>query len=135
MDNASKALVMAGAILIAVMLISLGVVLFNTASDIAQDTSKQLDSLAIETFNSGFVQMTGTAVKGSTVRTLINKVKSHNGNAEEVALYGTVTINGKSDGSATLDTVGEIDTNKTYKVDIDKYSTTSGAVSNIKITT
>lgn len=124
MDNASKALVMAGAILIAVMLISLGVVLFNTAGDIAQDTSKQLDSLAIETFNSGFVQMTGPSVKGSSVKTLINKVNSHNGNDEASSLYGTISINVS---------VGSIKSNKYYPVDITEYHDDTGAVKTIEV--
>ena len=128
MDNASKALVMAGAILIAVMLISLGVVLFNSTSDIAKDTSEQLDSFSVEIYNSGYIQMTGLVVKGTTVKTLVNKINSHNNNAIEVAKYGTILI-----ATPSFNSVGKINPDKYYTVDVTSYDYTTGAIRVINI--
>lgn len=126
MDNASKALVMAGAVLIAVMLISLGVVLFNSAADVGKDSTQQLDSLAVETYNSGYVQLTGPKVSASTARSMITKIRSHNGNTTEVGKYGTITLSGTT-------SVGAIDDNKFYKVDVTGYTNPGGAISTVSI--
>ncbi len=74
MDNASKALIMAGAILIAVMLISLGVLLYNRAQDVAETAMGSVDSLGNEAFNAQFMSYLGTDMKASTARQLANKI-------------------------------------------------------------
>ncbi len=126
MDNASKALVMAGAILIAVMLISLGVLLFNRASDIADETSNQLDSLAIQTYNAGYTNYAGEKVKGSSVKQLINKIQSHNANDEETDQYGEITLSG------SVTDVNTVKSSKWYNVKITAYGN-NGAISAITI--
>ena len=75
MDNASKALVIAGAVLIAVLLISLGVLIFNSSRDITTDVVKNTESLAVQSFNERFTQYLGPAVKPTAVKSLIAQVK------------------------------------------------------------
>ena len=50
MENASKALIMAGAILVAILIVSLGVLIFNNFSKSVKD-SANMDEQAIANFN------------------------------------------------------------------------------------
>lgn len=115
MDNASKALVMVGAILIAVMLISLGVFLFTYARDQAEGQTQVMDSLSASAFNEQFLSYCGTKVKGSTVKSLIGKINSTKG-GEHVVEAKTTTSAGSVDATAyytvkeTYDDYGYINT-------------------------
>ncbi len=75
MENASKALIIAGAILLSILIIALGVFVFNQAKGAV--SSVGLDSQAIETFNGQFSQYEGRQ-SGSTLKSLIQKVNSYN---------------------------------------------------------
>ena len=91
MDNASKALIIAGAILIAVMLVSLGVMLYNTAAGVAESTTGTVESLGVEGFNAQFNQYMGTGKRAAIAQGLIDKVIANNANGDT-----TITVNGKS---------------------------------------
>ena len=80
MDNASKALIMAGAILIAVALVSLGVYLYQSAANSVTDSSAWMDSAKVETQNAKFEKYAGTNVKGPEVKSLIRAVGTFNAN-------------------------------------------------------
>ena len=61
MENASKALIIAGAILIAILLISLGIIMFNSSSgttDQAENTSAAMEAGAQAGVNSIQQQIT-----------------------------------------------------------------------------
>ena len=75
MENASKALIIAGAILLAILIIGLGMFIYNQAADTLG--SANLSSQQVDSYNSEFLQYAGTR-QGSQVKTLINSVKSHN---------------------------------------------------------
>jgi hypothetical protein len=78
MENASKALIIAGAILIAILLIGLGVTVMRNAAapiDQAADVSK---GQTIEMFNSKFTSYAGMQ-SASAVKALITAIQSSNG--------------------------------------------------------
>ena len=80
MENASKALIMAGAILLAILIISLGVMVFrNMSKSVTNDTS--LDKQTIAAFNSKIQPYVGNNKSGSQVNTLRDIVISINNNA------------------------------------------------------
>lgn len=56
MENASKALIMAGSILIGVMILSLGVYLFKSYASTSQQINKQMTDTQITEFNSQFTK-------------------------------------------------------------------------------
>ena len=101
MDNASKALVMVGAILIAVMLISLGVFLFTYARDNAESTTKMMDATMVSSFNEQFLSFCGTNIKGSSVVSLISKVKASNTQNPDFPVSINKTSAAQIDRSAT----------------------------------
>ena len=81
MDNASKALIMAGAILIAIAIVGVGVYIFSSTSSITGSGRAQIDATAAQMANSNLRQYSGR-VRGSTVKDLISYAGSLN--AQEV---------------------------------------------------
>ena len=76
MENASKALIIAGAILVSIIIISLGVMIVTNVTDLIQNQSN-LSEQEIETYNQPFQAYLGTK-SGTQVRALCDKVRSHN---------------------------------------------------------
>lgn len=62
MENASKALIMAAEVLIGVMIISVGVYLYNTFGSYSADTSKVIEQAQIDKFNQEFTKYYGSTI-------------------------------------------------------------------------
>lgn len=128
MENASKALIIAGAILLAILIISLGILIYNQASSVAQKNG--MDEVETSSFNQKFTQYEGT-VKGSTVRSLVQAVIANNSAAEneerQVKITGSVSTD--ANDNTKVDTSG-IKSANTYTV---KCEYTNGLVSSISI--
>ncbi len=93
MENASKALIIAGAILIAILLISVGVWVMNSVNPLKDSAQQQTDAMAIQTFNAQFVDLEGENVSASQVREIFSKVNSSNvqDSAHKVKIIGAQT--------------------------------------------
>jgi len=77
MENASKALIIAGAILLSILIISLGIVVVNnTRTTIDKANVSQQE---VQTFNSRFEAYVGNDKSASDVRALVSLVISSNG--------------------------------------------------------
>ena len=124
MENASKALIIAGAILLSILLISLGILIFNQAQDTVSNSG--MDQAAITAFNNKFLKYEGTQ-SGSVVKSLINEAIASN--ADES--LPDVTINSKKPGEDAIAKSSYFSASNNYEVSIDSYS--GGMVKNIKI--
>lgn len=82
MENASKALIIAGAILIAILLISVGIILVNAGKDVTETGTAGMASQKIQSFNAQFTAYEGTK-KGSEIRGIFNTVNASNATDEE----------------------------------------------------
>lgn len=71
MENASKALIIAGAILLSILIIALGIYVFNMAKNASSTSS--LDELEVSQFNQQFTNYRGKQL-GSGVVDLLDKV-------------------------------------------------------------
>ena len=78
MDNASKALIMAGAILISLALVGLGVYIFSISSDLQGNAGQQMDVMAAQTTNKQLSNYAGVKVRGSNVKALFSLVDTLN---------------------------------------------------------
>lgn len=78
MENASKALIIAGAILISILLISVGVLIMNSTGDTQKSVEDNAATIAIRTFNSNFTPYEGESQSASQIRTLVSAVKASN---------------------------------------------------------
>ncbi len=81
MENAVKALLIAAAVIIAIVLITLGMNLLNTGSESIDNVD--FSEYEITQFNDKFRKFEGTSVSGSEVNTLITTVFNHNNQQED----------------------------------------------------
>ena len=126
MENASKALIIAGAVLIAILLISLTLIIIKNANPVIKQTEQVGATIVVHTFNSQFLPYMGTSVRGSQVRNLCDVVIANNGNSKNQK----VKLNDKEDSSDIITIKNSIQLNNTYNVEAiyDK-----GYIINIKI--
>ena len=110
MGNASKALIIAGAILLAILIISLGILIYNQASSVV--TSNSMSEVDITTFNNKFTQYAGKQ-RGSTVRALIQQIQSSNAADENTSRQVTLSY-----GDTGASSVTGIDTGAMYDVTV-----------------
>ena len=92
MENATKALIIAAAILIAIVLISLGVFVLGNGTQLVKENS-DMTGTQVASYNSEFEAYFGDKVSGSKVKQLVNILNQHNRNAEDdskqIELSGT----------------------------------------------
>lgn len=106
MENASKALIIAGAILLAILLISLGIMVFSQAQDTVSNSG--MSDAAKTTFNSRLLKYEGTK-KGSEIKALINEINVINADESspevkfgEGSIKATYDINSSSNYEVKL---------------------------------
>ena len=116
MENASKALIIAGAILLlSILIIGLGMGVYNNSTSSTKNAN--LDSTEISAHNSQFLAYEGK-IKGDRVRSLINLIKQNNKQYEDrmvVIQFDTASQNSKvnpssiptADAGDTQDPVGD----------------------------
>lgn len=120
MENASKALIIAGAILLAIAIIGIGMYVYQNASNAIQGAN--MDQQAITTYNSEFVKYQGT-IKGSDAKSLCDTVMAHNvANASDDTKQVNVT-------ASTTDLTGKT---LTASESADKTNATSAAITTVK---
>ena len=140
MENASKALIIAGAILLAILIITLGIFIFQQASEVTRDSS--ISDVEIIQFNEKFTSHEGTNVRGSEVNSLLstvvqNNVANQDDTSKQVAVQ--ITSNNWQNKPASevtptkTSSVGRAQTGRTYQVTTDTEPTT-GYVNKITIT-
>lgn len=81
MENASKALIIAGAILLSILIIGIGMAVFNMARSTANRAN--LDEQVVMTYNQKFTQYQGEAVRGSAVEALISQIVAVNADDDD----------------------------------------------------
>ena len=100
MENASKALIIAGAVLIAILLIAFGMIMINAAQTPIDTATSGVTSQGVQVFNSQFTGYAGTRVSGSNVKTLLSILQSNNANSSNQI---KTTLKFKGATSAALD--------------------------------
>lgn len=136
MENASKALIIAGTILITLIIISLGVLVFRNMSGTVEKNAN-LSTEVIAQFNAKITPYIGTNVSGSQVNALIQIVRAidqkaitNNDNVQRVTISGSsgasVKINGNKVEYST------VETGKYYQVS-ETYDDNSGLITQITV--
>jgi len=134
MENASKALIIAGAILLSILIISLGIIIYRQAAGIVNNNA--MDEFDATTFNTKWTQYTGTSVRATVVRSLFDQlVASNAANVEHKVEIYNATYN-KSSGTitkgATQMTTQDVRSDKLYHVSVD-YNSDNGYVNKIYV--
>ena len=96
MENATKALMIAAAVLIAILIISLGLVIYNKATEAANNAG-DLGEAEMQQRNEKFLKYEGENVSGKDVNAMLQTVINHNmaqeNSANTVKVFlGTQTI-------------------------------------------
>lgn len=117
MENASKALIIAGAILISILLISVGIILINSGKNVVSQGDAGMQSYQIQTFNGEFTAFEGD-IKGSQVRNIVSKVNASNATDDAHQVTVISTANG-------ITTVPGFQASRTYTVTL-RYATGNG---------
>lgn len=97
MENASKALIIAGSILIAIILIAVGVRIFNSTQGTTDSAEMNMDSTKISMFNNRFTEYAGKNISGVYVKTLVEKVIASNATSESMI---SITFDGTYNANA-----------------------------------
>ncbi len=140
MENASKALIIAGAILLSILIISLGIMIFTQAKDSVG--SNNLDKTKIAAFNSEWETYAGKNKSASEVRSMISAVNASNatekksgdgryvkvidGTVSEAKTYDENTLKG-----SVSDLTSSLAAAKSYKITA-TYDETSGLIKELK---
>ncbi len=122
MENASKALIIAGAILLAILIISLGIMIYNQASGVVNNNA--MSEVDINSFNQKFTQYQGSNIRGAQVNSLLNQILTNNvTNQDDASRQVTVSVTAtswqtgtKPSGTITTGGYAEALTGETYKV-------------------
>lgn len=135
MENASKALIIAGAILLSILIIGLGMLIFNQAKDTIGRAN--LDQDTVNAANSRFEAYLGESKRGSTVKDLCTQVRNNNltVNGEdsfEISLiYGSGE--GVTDATEINAIMAKIGNGKYYKVTCTYDKSKGGLIDTITI--
>lgn len=111
MENASKALIIAGAILISILLISVGIIIMNAINDPVKQGADTATSQAVEIFNSKFSGYAGQGVDYNTAKQCIIACNSTKGGEHKVACATTI---GSLDSKAKYNIEFTFDQNTGY---------------------
>ena len=115
MENASKALIIAGAILLAILLITLGILVYNQAAGVINNNA--MSDVEMQQFNQKFTQYEGKQ-RGVTVRSLLQTVLSNNTSADNDDRK--VSVDGNAGISMTIEDTSaptsDVETGETYDI-------------------
>ena len=101
MENASKALLIAGAILIVILLIAVGMMVYRGAQGSIKKAIGQMSSTERDIHNSQFEPYIGSNKSGSELRTLYSKVISNNANPDNIEVSITIINQAGPTGNVT----------------------------------
>ena len=93
MENASKALLIAGAILICILLIAIGMYVYNAASETINSAASKMSQQDKDIYNSDVKQYEGATVKGSEIKSMIETITSKNqGNVNQSGKFISIGV-------------------------------------------
>ena len=92
MENASKALIIAGAILISILLISVGIMIFSSSSGLFNSAKTSMSDQEKSLFNQKFTIYEGSKNSATNIKELIRTINANNADDENAP----VTINGNA---------------------------------------
>lgn len=104
MENATKALLIAAAVLIAVLIISLGVIVYNKASE-AVTGAGDLSEYQTQQFNEKFTKYQSENATGADVNAMLTTVFNHNNSQADGNTCVKVTV----DNSVRIEASNELD--------------------------
>ncbi len=140
MENASKALIIAGAILISIVLVSVGVIVVQSLNPDA--AVEEMTKQEVDAFNSKFNSSIGDNKLGSVAKSLISNVMTNNANTDasnQVSVQLVDSVISTNSVAMTAESVtlsamrNKVNTSARYNIVVTKTSN-GGRVQEITIT-
>ena len=142
MENASKALLIAGAVLIVIVLISIGMMIVQQGQGVGDQVAEISGNQATTSFNSTFTKYQGSQ-KGSSIKTLLEEVSTNNVTALKTSQHiikvtikddvAKLNIEATDDSQILTQTASKIVTSARYDVVMDGKDS-EGFINSIVIT-
>lgn len=114
MENASKALLIAGSVLIAILVIGFGMKIFNTTAEPASEVEGTMITAAMTTFNNKFLKYSGSQ-RGSSIKALANEIIANNTNSARKVSF---EADGQTSASAIMSAISSVQPMASYNVTI-----------------
>lgn len=92
MENASKALVMAGSIFLSLMIVGALIFMFNSLSNFKQTEEDMEDVSKLAQYNKQIESFNKTYLYGSEILSLVNYIEDYNVREEDTETYEKITI-------------------------------------------
>ena len=131
MENASKALIIAGSILVAILLISVAVLIMNSTGDTQRTVEDTAKSTAARSFNAQFTPYEGKNQSAAQVRSLITAVNASNG--ADSTHKVTIAYAKKNGNDVALASAADLLNTDLYTVSL-TYNSTTGYINKVTIT-
>lgn len=137
MENASKALIIAGAILLSILIIGLGMFIYNQAASQVSDAN--LNTEEAQAFNNKFLSYTGKNKYGDEVKRLIDTVIANNNTTtDDIQIkYKNTKTSAEIDFTRSSNKITQIRSqlvNSTkYTVNVTSYDSATGKIKIITI--
>lgn len=142
MENASKALLIVGAILIAILIIGIGMMVMQGGEGPVHEAILKMSAQEKDIFNNDFTRYAGEKVTGTNVRALLQNVISSNNANKDIAgklvsVKGDLGAITPTEGDAKSNEISnartKVNTGKIYTV-IVEYNEKTGLVEAVNIT-
>ena len=114
MENATKALLIAAAVLIAILIISFALIIYNMAAETAGNVN--LSEAEMTQFNSKFTAFEGSNVSGAQVNALLTTVLTHNQREASEGTNRQVKVSGEVTQETTATSITKVPSNGRYTV-------------------
>ena len=123
MENASKALLIAGAVLLVIAIIGIGMYILNSTSGVQDQATQTMSQLEIQNFNQKFEKYVSTSTTSANAKSIIQEVKANNATSDKTV---TLDTSGKT-------TINDINSGKKYSISASD-TNSDGLVDTVKIT-
>jgi len=120
MENATKAIIIAGSILIAIALIAVAVRVLNESQEPAEQVGGTMESTEISMFNSKFLAYVGSNKSSAEIKSLLNLIMANNATAKsmiEVNFDGTAHNSKATVQDVLLKVINDKKYSVTYAID------------------
>ena len=118
MENATKALLIAGSVLIAIVLIAVGIKILGSTSGVTEQVGQISNSLETSIFNSQYTQYEGTQ-KRSAIRALYRLVQQNNSKNSNRQIEIWIGQQGAQETKLTEDILESITGDAKFSVKLD----------------
>ena len=129
MENVSKALLIAGSLLIVILLIAMGVKIFNSTQGTTESVETTMNTTEIAIFNSKFTSYLGNNKSKNDVISLVNQIIASNSNTNtnnrEVIISINIGNTSKTIGgnSTMMNAANNLSNTNKYEISINSYYT------------